>query len=80
MLDPIDEVAMANLATFKEKPIVDASKEALDLGDEDDADKAAREALAEEYKDLTDWMKPRSADKSKRLRCQTVSQTPRASW
>ena len=28
LLDPIDEVAMANLATFKEKPIVDASKEA----------------------------------------------------
>merc|ERR1719409_827858 len=52
-----DEVAMANLATFKEKPLVDASKEALDLGEEDDTDKTAREALAEEYKDLTEWMK-----------------------
>ena len=57
LLDPIDEVAMANLATFKEKPLVDASKEALDLGEEDDTDKTAREALAEEYKDLTEWMK-----------------------
>jgi heat shock protein beta len=57
LLDPIDEVAMANLATFKEKPLVDASKEALDLGEEDETDKTAREALAEEYKDLTEWMK-----------------------
>ncbi|OUS42947.1 heat shock protein 90C [Ostreococcus tauri] len=57
LLDPIDEVAMANLATFKEKPIVDASKEALDMGDEDEKDKAALEELEKEFKDLTEWMK-----------------------
>ena len=57
LLDPIDEVAMANLAMFKEKPIVDASKEALDMGEEDAADKAALEELQKEYQGLTEWMK-----------------------
>ena len=57
LIDPIDEVAMANLATYKDTPIVDASKEALDLGDEDEAEKATRAELAEEFKTLTTWMK-----------------------
>ena len=57
LIDPIDEVAMANLATYKDTPIVDASKEALDLGDEDEAEKAKRAELAEEFKTLTTWMK-----------------------
>ena len=57
LIDPIDEVAMANLATYKDTPIVDASKEALDLGDEDESEKAKREELAEEFKTLTTWMK-----------------------
>jgi len=57
LIDPIDEVAMANLATYKETPIVDASKEALDLGDEKEEEKAKREELAKEFKSLTAWMK-----------------------
>jgi heat shock protein beta len=57
LLDPIDEVAMANLATFKEKQIVDASKEALDLGEESEDEKKKQEELAAEFKGLTDWMK-----------------------
>jgi len=57
LIDPIDEVAMANLATYKETPIVDASKEALDLGDEKEEEKAKREELAKEFKSLTTWMK-----------------------
>ena len=57
LIEPIDEVTMANLATFKDKPIVDASKEALDLGEQDEEEKKKQEELAAQYKGLTDWMK-----------------------
>ncbi|XP_077224176.1 uncharacterized protein LOC143857602 [Tasmannia lanceolata] len=36
LIDPIDEVAIQNLKTYKEKNFVDISKEDLDLGDENE--------------------------------------------
>ena len=56
LIDPIDEVAMTNLAQFQEKTLVDISKEDLDLGEEDDDVKAKAKEIEEEYKALTDWM------------------------
>ena len=56
LIDPIDEVAMTNLAQFGEKTLVDISKEDLDLGEEDSEEKAAAAEIEEEYKVLTDWM------------------------
>jgi heat shock protein beta len=56
--DPIDEVSMANLATFEEKEIKDISKEDLDLGDEDDEEqKKKNEQIADEFKGVTEWLK-----------------------
>ena len=56
--DPIDEVSMANLATFEEKEIKDISKEDLDLGDEDDEEqKKKNEQIADEFKTVTEWLK-----------------------
>ena len=56
LIDPIDEVAMTNLAQYKEKTLVDISKEDLDLGEEDEAEAAKTKEIEEEYKSLTDWM------------------------
>jgi heat shock protein beta len=56
LIDPIDEVAMTNLAQYKEKTLVDISKEDLDLGEEDEAEAAKTKEIEEEYKALTDWM------------------------
>ena len=56
LIDPIDEVAMTNLSTFKEKTLCDISKEDLDLGEDSEEDKAKDAEIAEEYKVLTDWM------------------------
>jgi len=56
LIDPIDEVAMTNLAQFQEKTLVDISKEDLDLGEEDDDVKTKAKEIEEEYKALTDWM------------------------
>ena len=40
LIDPIDEVAMTNLQQFKEKTLVDISKEDLDLGEEGEEEQA----------------------------------------
>ena len=56
LIDPIDEVAMTNLQQFKEKTLVDISKEDLDLGEDTEEEKAKAKELEEEYKGLTDWM------------------------
>jgi len=56
MIDPIDEVAMQNLTQYKEKKLVDISKEDLDLGEEDEDEKKKSAEIEEEYKPLTDWI------------------------
>jgi heat shock protein beta len=56
LVDPIDEVAMTNLSQFKEKTLVDISKEDLDLG-EDEEEAAKQKEIEEEYKGLTEWLR-----------------------
>ncbi|KAL8035339.1 hypothetical protein ABFX02_12G091100 [Erythranthe guttata] len=60
LIDPIDEVAIQNLQTYKEKKFVDISKEDLELGDEDEVDE--RETK-QEYNLLCDWIKQQLGDK-----------------
>ncbi|KAL8161432.1 hypothetical protein V2J09_012921 [Rumex salicifolius] len=60
LVDPIDEVAIQNLQTYKEKKFVDISKEDLDLGDEDEVKE--RESK-QEYNLLCDWIKQQLGDK-----------------
>lgn len=54
LLEPIDEVALTNLAKFDEKEFVDVSKEDVDTGDEEDAAQAEKDA--EEFEDLCKWL------------------------
>ncbi|WZY78728.1 hypothetical protein YC2023_025112 [Brassica napus] len=61
LVEPIDEVAIQNLQTYKEKKFVDISKEDLELGDEDEVKE--REAK-QEFNLLCDWMKQQLGDKS----------------
>lgn len=56
MIDPIDEVAMANLTQYKEKKLVDISKEDLNLGETDEEEKKRQTEVEEEMKPLTDWL------------------------
>jgi heat shock protein beta len=67
LIDPIDEVAMTNLAQYKEKTLVDISKEDLDLGEEDEAEAAKTKEIEEEYKSLTDWMQGELAGKVEKV-------------
>ncbi|CAH9131202.1 unnamed protein product [Cuscuta epithymum] len=60
LVDPIDEVAIQNLQTYKEKKFVDISKEDLELGDEDEV--KDRE-VKQEFNLLCDWIKQQLGDK-----------------
>ncbi|CAN4121995.1 unnamed protein product [Withania somnifera] len=60
LVEPIDEVAIQNLQTYKEKKFVDISKEDLELDDDDEVKE--REAK-QEYNLLCDWIKQQLGDK-----------------
>ncbi|WOH15400.1 hypothetical protein DCAR_0934938 [Daucus carota subsp. sativus] len=60
LVEPIDEVAIQNLQTYKEKKFVDISKEDLELGDEDEV---KERETKQEYNVLCDWIKQQLGDK-----------------
>ncbi|EEF47679.1 heat shock protein, putative [Ricinus communis] len=60
LIEPIDEVAIQNLQTYKEKKFVDISKEDLELGDEDEV---KERETKQEYILLCDWVKQQLGDK-----------------
>ncbi|KAK8567471.1 hypothetical protein V6N13_105436 [Hibiscus sabdariffa] len=60
LIEPIDEIAIQNLQTFKEKKFVDISKEDLELGDEDEV---KERETKQEYNLLCDWVKQQLGDK-----------------
>ncbi|XP_010261402.1 PREDICTED: heat shock protein 90-5, chloroplastic-like [Nelumbo nucifera] len=60
LIEPIDEVAIQNLQTYKEKKFVDISKEDLELGDEDEVKERGKK---QEYNLLCDWIKQQLGDK-----------------
>ncbi|CAK7326431.1 unnamed protein product [Dovyalis caffra] len=60
LIEPIDEVAIQNLQTYKEKKFVDISKEDLEFGDDDEVKE--RESK-QEYDLLCDWVKQQLGEK-----------------
>uniref|UniRef100_A0A7N0T611 Heat shock protein 90 n=1 Tax=Kalanchoe fedtschenkoi TaxID=63787 RepID=A0A7N0T611_KALFE len=60
LVEPVDEIAIQNLQTYKEKKFVDISKEDLELGDEDEVKERENQ---QEYNLLCDWMKQQLGDK-----------------
>ncbi|CAN6470662.1 unnamed protein product [Victoria cruziana] len=60
LIDPIDEVAIQNLKSYKEKNFVDISKEDLDLGDKNEE---KEKEMKEEFGKTCDWIKKRLGDK-----------------
>ncbi|KAG6426175.1 hypothetical protein SASPL_110393 [Salvia splendens] len=60
LVEPIDEVAIQNIDTYKEKKFVDISKEDLELGDEDEVSERENK---QEYNLLCDWIKQQLGEK-----------------
>ncbi|CAK8539001.1 unnamed protein product [Lathyrus sativus] len=60
LVDPIDEVAIQNIKSYKEKNFVDISKEDLDLGDKNEE---KEKEIKQEYSGTIDWIKKRLGDK-----------------
>ncbi|KAL5987484.1 hypothetical protein ACLOJK_035232 [Asimina triloba] len=74
LVEPIDEVAIQNLQTYKEKKFVDISKEDLELGDEDEVKERENK---QEYNVLCDWIKQQLGDKvAKVLVSKRLSSSP----
>ncbi|XP_078171933.1 heat shock protein 90-6, mitochondrial-like isoform X2 [Carex rostrata] len=63
-VDPMDEVAIQNLKSYKEKNFVDISKEDLDIGEKnEEKDKE----IKQEFSKTCDWIKKRLGDKVARV-------------
>ncbi|XP_004491577.1 heat shock protein 90-6, mitochondrial [Cicer arietinum] len=60
LVDPIDEVAIQNIKSYKEKNFVDISKEDLDLGDKNEE---REKEMKQEFSGTIDWIKKRLGDK-----------------
>ncbi|CAH9135885.1 unnamed protein product [Cuscuta epithymum] len=60
LVDPIDEVAIQNLKSYKEKEFVDISKEDLDLGDKNED---TEKEMKQEFGPTCDWIKNRLGEK-----------------
>ncbi|KAI9080959.1 hypothetical protein K1719_037120 [Acacia pycnantha] len=59
-VDPIDEVAIQNLKSYKEKNFVDISKEDLDIGDKNEE---KEKEVKQEFGQTCDWIKKCLGDK-----------------
>ncbi|KAL0287907.1 UNVERIFIED_CONTAM: Heat shock protein 90-6, mitochondrial [Sesamum calycinum] len=60
LVDPIDEVAIQNLKSYKDKNFVDISKEDLDLGDKNEE---KEKEIKQEFGQTCDWIKKRLGDR-----------------
>lgn len=58
LTEPMDEVSVNALKSFKDKDFVDVSKEDFDLGDDEEQDR-----LADEFGPLCDWMKDKLGER-----------------
>ncbi|KAJ4893130.1 HEAT SHOCK PROTEIN 89.1 [Raphanus sativus] len=64
LVEPIDEVAIQSLKSYKDKDFIDISKEDLDLGDKNEEKEAA---VKKEFGQTCDWIKKRLGDKVARV-------------
>jgi molecular chaperone HtpG len=66
--EPLDEIMMENLRSYKEKDIVDAAKENLKLSEDEDSEaKEKRDALQAEFADLTSYLEVLLKDKVQKV-------------
>lgn len=65
--DPLDEIHLENLRSYKEFDIVDAAKENLNLGDQDEESKKKKEALQTEFKPVAEYLEALLQDKIQKV-------------
>ncbi|XBI79409.1 heat shock protein 90-6, mitochondrial-like [Triticum dicoccoides] len=64
LIDPMDEVSLTNLNSYKDKSFVDISKEDLDLGDKNEE---REKEMKQEYSQTCDWIKKRLGERVARV-------------
>ena len=78
--EPLDEIMIESLRSYKEKDIVDAAKENLKLEDEDDEEtKKKKESLQEEFKEVATYLETLLKDKISKVKISDqLSESPAA--
>ena len=56
MTEPLDEITMESIRTYKDKDVVDATKEGLDLEEKDEEAKKKKEELTEKYGNVLEYL------------------------
>eukprot|EP00245_Coleochaete_scutata_P002961 TRINITY_DN14217_c0_g1_i1.p1 TRINITY_DN14217_c0_g1~~TRINITY_DN14217_c0_g1_i1.p1 ORF type:complete len:816 (-),score=231.26 TRINITY_DN14217_c0_g1_i1:412-2859(-) len=75
LLEPIDEIAITNLQTYKDKKFIDITKEDLDLEDGEDKEKAKQTEA--EFQVLCDWFKQQLGEKVSKVQVsKRISSSP----
>ena len=68
MVEPLDEITIQALEKYKDFKIVDATKEGLDLEDEDDEEtKKKKEQLNEEYANVREYLEATLSEKIQKV-------------
>jgi len=71
--EPLDEIMMESLRSYKEKDIMDAAKENLRLEDDDDEEsKKEKETLQEEYKEVATYLETLLKSKISKVKVSTL--------
>lgn len=65
--EPLDEIMMESLRSYKEKDIVDASKENLQIEDDSEESKKQKESLREQYKQVAEYLETLLSEKIQKV-------------
>jgi heat shock protein beta len=66
-VEPLDEIMMESLRQYKDIDVVDAAKEGLKLGEEDEDAKKEKENLVQEYKQVVEYLEALLAGKVQKV-------------
>jgi len=72
MTEPLDEITIENVNKYKDFDVVDATKEGLDIEDDDEEAKKNKEKLNEEYKDVLEYLEGEFAGKVQKVTVSTL--------
>jgi len=72
MTEPLDEITMESVRSFKDKDVVDATKEGLDLEEKDEETKKKKEELTEKYNNVLDYLEVELKGKVQKVSVSTL--------
>jgi len=72
MTEPLDEITMESIRSYKDKDVVDATKEGLDLEEKDEDAKKKKEELTEKYGSVLEYLETELKGKVQKVTVSTL--------